>query len=152
MAITRFWVYPTCDIHLLLTAGIDMKVEILGYDDLFDNWTDLATHPQTQYLEFDPAVVRVIGGKFTPLATGTTLGRVRHKDISDPADPKENEVLVRVIVHDAIDSLWFGNTGPPFTREKAITSSVSLRGLQMEALAISLLIPILILVQPALLF
>src|SRR4026208_2557223 len=109
MFIERIFIYPTCDIHLLRSAGTDMQIEVWGIDN-DGTLHDVTGNANTKYLNFDPVVVNSNGkGKFSPLADGVTIGRIQHTDISDSAEIIVSEVLVRVVVHSAIEHLWIGN-------------------------------------------
>lgn len=109
MAIARIFVYPACDIHLLLSAGANMQVEVLGlHNDNTPN-DNLTNNAKTKYLDFNSSIVTVNStGLFSPVAVGSTIGRIQFTDSSNPANIT-HEVLTRVFVHDAIDQFWIGN-------------------------------------------
>lgn len=116
MSLTR--IYPTCDVHLLLSdPAPPMNLFLLSYSV----HANLSADPNTT-VAFDPSIVTVVQTsvllELTPNALGTTIGRVRYSDTSDPSDPVISEILVRVTVHQSIDSLWIGHnriTMPVYT-------------------------------------
>ncbi len=91
-------VYPTCDVHLL--SGASMQLTVRDSDNL----DDVSNDSRTSYLDFDSSVVTVSHGSFTAVSSGESIGRIRHTDGS-----AESEVLVRIRVHNDIQDLWIGN-------------------------------------------
>lgn len=104
MAIEAIEVYPTCDVHLLMSVPTPMKLTVRDKKTK----TDISAHVKTKYLGFKNTVVQVNQGIFTPVGLGPTIGRIKHTDITG-ASPIVSEVLVRVIVHNSIDEFWIGN-------------------------------------------
>ena len=109
MPIDRLYIYPTGDIHLLLTAGADMQIELWGEDEN-GKLHNVADNASTRYMNFDTAVVSSNDkGKFSAVAAGSTLGRILYNDITDPGNIIVSELIIRIFVHDAIEELWIGN-------------------------------------------
>jgi hypothetical protein len=97
-----FFIYPTCDIHLLRTNGAPMELEI---NDSNGNSLPSA---DTTFSDFDSNLVTVtkVGDKirFSPVADGVTIGRIQNTKGGE-----QYKILIRVSIHNSIQKLWFGN-------------------------------------------
>lgn len=128
MAVTNFEVYPTADLHLLITPAktvyqikpretygltydsVGMGLHATEGKSLTGNGNP--TQVTTEYIDFDAAVATVDKGKFTAVAVGDTVGYIKVTDRTnaDPAKHIVSELPLRVRVHDRIDEFWIGNT------------------------------------------
>jgi len=115
MAVESIDVYPTCDIHLLLDGpgGVPTayQLEVRDYANK-DNISGFLL--KTTYSDADPTIADVSStGLITPAAVGETFCRIRHEDmdLTDPDHPKTflSEIVVRIRVHQGLDSFWIGN-------------------------------------------
>lgn len=127
MAVTNFEVYPTADLHLLITPvktvyqikprgmtsatydSVGMGLHATEGQSLTGNGNP--ANVTTEYIDFNAAVATVDKGKFTAVAAGDTVGyiKVTDKTNADPAKHIVSELPVRVRVHDHIDDFWIGN-------------------------------------------
>lgn len=100
-----FKVYPTVDIHLLMSdASTGMVLELWDAESS----TDITGSSDISYLDFKSTVLSRVGtdgNEFRPAGIGVTTGRIRYA----PSGESPQEVLVRVSVHQDVNELWFGN-------------------------------------------
>jgi len=108
MAVESIDVYPTCDIHLLLDGpgGVPTVYQLEVRD--FATKTNISGSVRTTYSDADPGIANVSStGLITPAAVGETFCRIRH---ADPAPPTFlSELVVRIRVHQRLESFWIGN-------------------------------------------
>ena len=119
MFIDSIEVYPTCEIHLLRSHPVPMRIIVREAFSLTGG-TNLSNHDyplsKTETLYFNTDLVNVVQHpdfiEFTPnLNTediGSTTGHIRYTN-STEGNPVVSEVFVRVFVHKTIDKYWIGN-------------------------------------------
>lgn len=122
-----FKVYPISYLHLVMSPEPKpMQIDPFYQFETKIDHSGIGYHPQpkqkmsagiptlnmvTTYVNFDPAVVTVTTGKFTPVGVGDTFGIIRSTEVPGPpgTTPVVRESAVRVKVHQKIDEFWIGN-------------------------------------------
>lgn len=126
MTVRSIELYPTCDIHLLLegpgvpAAPTTYQLEVRDYNDSTENLSALID--RTKYTDNNPAIATVSAtGLITPVAVGETFCRIRHTDTDagPPAKTFVSEIVVRIRVHQRLESLWLGNNRATLFRDES---------------------------------
>lgn len=107
IAVDRYWVYPTTDIHLV-RGGPPMKLRLFNARTVYArNWQELTTVTGHTFTSASNGIVTVgSNGEFNPGATGTTTVRIQRPATSGLTTLR---AIVRVSVHSEIDRIWTGN-------------------------------------------
>ncbi|HET8922523.1 MAG TPA: M64 family metallopeptidase [Candidatus Acidoferrum sp.] len=102
MPIDHLMLEPSADLHLLKGGtGISLKVTAVSYNP------DSSVPVTPQISLNSPGIVQVTGTTFNPLAVGECLVVMSYPDPSAPG--VTHYLLLRVKVHNSIQSIWFGN-------------------------------------------
>lgn len=103
------WMTPGCDLHLIhgtaAPAGVAQTIKMIAIP--MQNARDVAADPQTVYTGFNPSVVTVANGTFTPVGVGDTVALVTFTDTA--AGNTVHTGYVRVRVHGSLTSLQIAN-------------------------------------------